>query len=214
MPEVIETIVYTFDELTPAAQETARNWYREHAPHYGWWQWVYEDFEAICKCLGITIKQVPMNGRDRATGTRRCIWFSGFWNQGDGACFEGSWRYERGSSLAIRAHAPQDRDLHEIADRLQAVQKRNFYQLVADISHRDRYYHAHCMDIRVERDTPTWQTMTADAEEIVIDVMRDLAKWLYRTLEAEYDFQTSDAEIDAALEANGYTFTQDGRRFG
>lgn len=214
MPEVIETTVYTFEELGPDAQAKARDWYCEIAPHHGWWQWVYDDFEIICRCLGITIKQIPMNGRAPTSRTRRCIWFSGFWNQGDGACFEGSWRYEPGSSLAIRAHAPQDSALHEIADRLQAVQKRNFYQLVADIRHRDRYYHAYCMDIRVERDTLTWQAMTEDAEEIVIDIMRDLAKWLYRTLEAEYEFLTSDAEIDAALKANGYTFTQEGRRFG
>ena len=214
MPEVIETTVFKFDELSPAAQEAARDWYREIAPHHGWWQWVYDDFEAICTCFGITIKRIPKNGRDPATGTRRCIWFSGFWNQGDGACFEGSWRYARGSSLAIRAHAPQDTVLHQIADRLQEIQKRNFYQLTGDISHRDRYYHAYCMDIRVERDAPNWQPMTEDAEGIVIDALRDLAKWLYRALEAEYAFWTSDAEIDAALEANGYTFTEEGRRFG
>jgi hypothetical protein len=36
----------------------------------------------------------------------------------------------------------------------------------------------------VTRDSPTWQPPTEDAEEIVIEALRDLARWLYRQLEA------------------------------
>jgi len=43
--------------------------------------------------------------------------------------------------------------------------------------------------------------------------LRDLARWLYRQLEREYDYQTSDDEVDEAIRANDYTFTEDGRRF-
>ncbi len=57
------------------------------------------------------------------------------------------------------------------------------------------------------------QPPTDDAEHVVIDAMRDLARWLYKSLEAEHDFITLDAEIDAALIANEYTFTVNGRRF-
>ena len=44
--------------------------------------------------------------------------------------------------------------------------------------------------------------------------LRDLARWLYRQLEREYEYQTSDAVVDEAIIANGYTFTNSGRRFG
>ncbi len=52
--------------------------------------------------------------------------------------------------------------------------------------------------------------MTADAEETVIEALRDLALWLYRQLEREYDYLTSDEAVDEAITANAYTFTAGG----
>ncbi len=149
-------------------------------------------------------------------GTRQkpCIWFSGFASQGDGASFEGVYGFASGAPKAIRAHAPRDSALHRIADGLQAIQRRNFYQLRADVSQRGRYYHEYSMAIVVERDSPTHQDMTADAEDMVTELLRDLARWLYRQLEREYDYQTSDQVTDEAILANDYAFTEDGRRFG
>jgi hypothetical protein len=104
--------------------------------------------------------------------------------------------------------------LHRIADALQAIQRRNFYQLRADASQRGRGCHEYSLSIAIERDSPTHQDMTADAEECVADLLRDLARWLYRQLEREYEYQTSDTVTDEAILANDYTFTVDGRRFG
>jgi hypothetical protein len=104
--------------------------------------------------------------------------------------------------------------LHRIADALQAIQRRNFYQLRAEVSQRGRGCHEYSMSITVERDSPTNQEMTIDAEDAVTEALRDLARWLYRQLEREYDYQTSDEVTDEAIVANEYTFTDDGRRFG
>jgi hypothetical protein len=49
---------------------------------------------------------------------------------------------------------------------------------------------------------------------VVTEALRDLAIWLYRQLEQEYDHLTSDEAVDETLVANGYTFTEEGRRFG
>ena len=214
MPEVIETIVYAYDELSPAAQEAAKDWYRDTAPSHGWWEPVYEDFAMICACLGIQLKTRNTARHSQPESGQPCVWFSGFWTQGDGACFEATWAYARGASLAVRAYAPQDCKLHGIADRLQEIQRRNIYQLVADIDHQGRYCHEGTMVITVERDSHCGQAPTHDAEEAVTDAMRDLACWLYRQLEAEYDDITSDSAVKAAIIANAYTFTVSGRRFG
>ena len=48
----------------------------------------------------------------------------------------------------------------------------------------------------------------------MIEALRDLARWLYRQLEREYDYLTSDESVDDAIRANNYTFTETGRRFG
>jgi len=70
------------------------------------------------------------------------------------------------------------------------------------------------MSISVERDSPTYQDMTGDAEETIIEALRDLARWLYRQLEREYDHLSSDEAVDETIAANEYTFTEVGRRFG
>ena len=54
MPEVICTTVYQFPELSDAAKEKARSWYREAAFHEDWWDAVYDDFERICEILGVS----------------------------------------------------------------------------------------------------------------------------------------------------------------
>ncbi|BBF82611.1 hypothetical protein EM6_3252 (plasmid) [Asticcacaulis excentricus] len=69
------------------------------------------------------------------------------------------------------------------------------------------------MSIDVKRGGPFGYEATSDAESCVTEAMRDLARWLYRQLEAEYTFQQSDALVDEAICANDYTFTADGRRF-
>ncbi|GHC09458.1 hypothetical protein GCM10007291_02000 [Gemmobacter nanjingensis] len=70
------------------------------------------------------------------------------------------------------------------------------------------------MAISVERDSPSWQDLTADAEEVVIKALRDLARWLYRQLKREFDYLSSDDVVDETIVANGYTFTEAGQRFG
>jgi hypothetical protein len=213
MPHIVETTVYRLDELDDKARDKARNWYRETAFDYDWYEFVYGDFETICGILGVHLKTETVRLMGGGTRAKPCIYFSGFWSQGDGACFEARYAYEKDAPRKLRAHASQDTELHAIADALQVVQRRNFYQLQADITHRGRYSHEYCMSISVERESPT-HVMTADAEEAIIEALRDLARWLYRQLEREYEYQTSDGVVDEAILANDYTFTETGRRFG
>lgn len=214
MPHIVETTVYYVNELNEAGREKARNWYRENAFYDDWYDCVYDDFEIICGILGVHLKTTAVRLFGGGTRAKPCIYFSGFWSQGDGACFEAHCAYHKDAARKIRAHAPQDTELHAIADALRAVQRSNFYQLHADVTHRGRYNHEYCMAISVERGSPTSQDMTADAEDTVIEALRNLVRWLYRQLEHEYEYQMSDAVVDEAIIANGYTFTETGRRFG
>jgi hypothetical protein len=214
MPEIIQTMVYRLGELPDAAKEQARTWYRERGFDHDWYEFVYADFEEVCAILGVTLKTRAVRLMGGGVRQEPCIYFRGFWSQGDGACFEASYAYAQQASRRIRDHAPQETELHRIADILRAAQRRNLYQLRAEVRHRGHYCHEHCMAISVERDSPAWQDMTANAEDTVIEALRDLARWLYRQLEREYEYQTSDAVIDEAIAANAYTFTDTGRRFG
>ena len=214
MPQVIEITVYTIDELSDAAKENARVWYRHQGLHDEWYDFVYEDFETICRILGITLGTTPVRLYGGGTRDKPQIFWSGFSFQGDGASFSGNYSYARGASRAIRAHAPQDTELHRIADELQALQRKNFWQLNATVRQRGRYCHEYTMTIEVERDSPTWQPSTDDAEDAVTEALRDLARWLYRQLRSEYEHQTSDDAVDEIVGINAWTFTADGKRFG
>jgi hypothetical protein len=214
MPHIVETTVYHLNELSEAGRDKARGWYRETALEDDWYDCVYDDFETICDLLGVHLKTTPVRLFGGGTRSKPCIYFSGFWSQGDGACFEGRYAYEKHTPSKIRANAPHDSELHAIADALQAAQRRNFYQLRADITHRGRYNHEYCMAISVERGNPTSQGLKAHDEDTIITALRNLARWLYRQLEREYDYRTSDSVVDEAIIANDYTFTENGRRFG
>ena len=214
MPEVICTIVYRIDELSEAAKSKAKTWYRELGSHDDWLDAVYDDFERVCDILGVKIKTKPVRHMGGASRQKPCIWFSGFWSQGDGASFEAGVRYAKGSVAEIKAYAPQDAELHRIATALQDLQRRNFFQITAEVTHRGRYYHEFCMDITVDRDSPTGQSLTDDAEAGITEALRDLARWLYRQLQAEHDHLTSDEAVEEAISINEYTFTESGRRFG
>jgi hypothetical protein len=212
MPVIVETEVFTFDELSDAARDTAREWYRAGHLDDDWWDTVYSDFEAICGILGIALKTTPVTLMGGGIRRKPCIYFRGFSSQGDGASFEiECYAYARGSVARIMAHAPKDEALHAIARRLAGIQRRNFYRLYARAEQRGFYCHEHTMHIDVRRDDAD---MTADAEEAVSEALRDLARWLYGCLEREYDYLQSDEMVDEAIIANAYTFTAEGERFG
>lgn len=214
MPEIIQTIVYRLDELGDTAKDRARAWYRDGQFDHDWYEPVYEDFERICVLLGITLDTRSVRLFGGGTREKPCIYFSGFYCQGDGACFEGRYAYRPKSVAAIRAYAPNDVELHRIALVLACAQRRNFYQLTVAIKHRGRYHHEHTMVIDVERYSPAGQNVAPNSGDDLVEALRDLARWLYRALEAEHDYQTSDASVDEMIAANAYTFTENGLRFG
>lgn len=87
MAKTIETTVYRLDELSDEAKGTARAWYRLVGLDHDWFEVAYDDFECICGILGVNLKTVPVRLFGGGTRQKPGIWFSGFWSQGDGACF-------------------------------------------------------------------------------------------------------------------------------
>lgn len=212
MPEVKEYTVFEYDELSDEAKQKAREWYADLVFSDSCdWEFVYEDAERCAAILGIDIDQRSFKTMGGGTGSEPRIYFSGFCSQGDGACFEGTYRYAKGATKKIREHAPQDRELHRIADTLQAVQSRHFYKLEASMTHRGRYSHSGCMSVSVEHRDDRYRDI-GDAEDDITQLMRDFADWIYSRLEDEHDYQTSDEAVEEAIRANQYTFDEDGNR--
>lgn len=205
----IETTVYKFDELTNTAKEKARYWYRSSDSND--WEHVYSDADECAAILGIDIDRRSYRTMGGGTGSEPTIYFSGFSSQGDGACFVGHYTYKKGAAKSIRSHAPQDAELHRIADTLQKIQSRHFYKLSASMAHRGHYWHSGCMSVDVSHLEDTYRDI-GDAEEDIRQLMRDFADWIYKQLEREHDYRNSDEVIDEDIRANEYEFTEDGER--
>lgn len=216
MARTIETTVYQYDELSEAAQEKAREWYRTAASIGDdfFSECVIEDAACVAEILGIDIRQTRktlLGGGHRYEPT---VYFSGFWSQGDGACFDGRYSYKKGASKAIREYCP-DKELHRIADALQAAQKKNFYKLWATCKHSGHYYHSGCMavDVGHDDDSPCYRSREIGiSEDDIRQLMRDFADWIYKQLENEWEYQNSDEQVTESIRANEYEFTENGER--
>ncbi len=206
---VTETQVYKYEELDDEAKEKAYDKWRDVECQDWHWDYVYEDAERVATILGITFDTRQVKLMNGSTRPEVCIWFSGFWSQGDGACFEGTYRYAKGSAKEIRKYAPQDKDLHSIADRLQAVQKKFLYRLRAHVTHRGHYYHAYSTDISVYDSENEYRDI-GDAEDEVKGCLRDFMDWIYKQLKAEYEYQVSEEAFESAVECNDWEFDEDG----
>lgn len=184
-----EQTLYTLAELEdqhPAAWQKAYDRWREGNLGYEWWDGVYDTAIAAAEILGITIE------KRRGSNVEPAIWFSGFASQGDGACWEGSYRYSRGAHEHIRKEFPQAEALHRIADELLSVQRRNGYGVTATSDHRGHYYHSGCMSVFVDSERTR---LSEVAEDAIKEALRDFADWIYRTLEEEADYLQSEEQF-------------------
>ena len=105
------TMVYSFNELSEAAQERALNAFRDINVKYDWWTYgAYDTIRTAGRLIGLDIDRINFDT------DLYCI-------------FNAEYEYVRGAAKAVRAEFPQDTKLHGIAKDLQALQKRHFYSL-------------------------------------------------------------------------------------
>ena len=111
----------------------------------------------------------------------------------------------------MKSHAPQDTDLHDIVIGLQQLQAKHLYGLTASVKHAGHYHHAHSTDITV---FDFHGGYAADSvEDELAELLRDYMNWIYKRLEAEFEWLNSDEQVDETIKANEYEFTEDGHRW-
>jgi hypothetical protein len=193
-----------FSELNDEAKARARGWWLKSYEFDD--EFVIDDAANIAELFGLDIR-VKVVKTQVGVRYEPAVYWSGFWSQGDGASFSGRYAYCKGALAAVKAYAPQDERLHSIVQRLQEVQRRNFYGLHVTVSQEGRYCHEGTMRFDVfHRDAR--EVPESDEEELA-DCLRDFAGWIYRQLEAEYEYQTSDEAVDEMI--NEYEFDEEGR---
>lgn len=207
--------VYTFSELSDDIKEKVVNRFREHvfSTNYDY-EHILEDACDIGALLGFDMRQ--SRSTSAKTGEVFCnksIYFSGFWSQGDGACFESSYRYAKKAGEFVKKYTGgTDEALVHIAERLRSLQKRHFYSLRGRTMQYGRYNHAYSMRFDMECDCKRCggYAPDADSEDEFREICADFARWIYRRLEQEFDYQSSKEVITETIEANEYEFYEDG----
>lgn len=218
MKEVTVTYkLYKFDELSDEAKEKARDWWREATAEDTFWSDnVIEDAAECGKRLGITFDERAYRTVGGQTRYKPKIYWTGFYHQGDGACFEGRWEYDPDIIKNIKDYAPLDETLITIAERLVAIQTSfNKGRLYAKVEHFGRYYHAHSTHIDVyytDAEEETGLEAPYDVASSVAYELRKFMNWIYRRLEEEYEYQLSDENVDENIRINEYDFFEDGSR--
>lgn len=218
MPRTIETVVYKFEELSDKAKEKALDAYR-YREGYLSWEWydsVYEMVADAADMIGIDLrgrKRKFMNGKEDNEGID--IQFSGFASQGDGACFNGSYKYAKGGLAKVKKEFPTDTDLHDIASILQETQRKAFYRLYARVkpgalSNHYSHYNTRTIDVYDEKELDYPPETWKEFEDGIDKALRDFMKWIYDKLEKEYDWLMSDEAVRESIEANETEFNEDG----
>lgn len=210
MPHTVTQTVFRFEELDGPAKERARDWWRNLENDDFDTSCTIEDAQRMGAIMGIEFDTRPVKLMGGGTRYDPTVYWSGFSSQGDGACFEGRYRYAKGAAKAIRAEAPTDKRLHSIADQLQAAQRGAFYRLEARCQHRGHYYHSGCMQVEVfDREN---EYSTNVDESAVTEALREFADWIYHQLETEYEWRMADEQVDEAIMINEYDFDETGAR--
>ena len=120
---VIEKTIYQFDELTDAAKEKAREWFRGIGDDWGA-ESIIDHAKHVGALIGFDVDRVCWRG---------------FSSQGDGACWAGSVTCPAGRPSAVARECPQDSEIQRIAQAWRDLQRLNFCQIRGRVSANDRY---------------------------------------------------------------------------
>ena len=188
---------FDFSELSETAKEYARDNYREYGLNDDWYDPLIDDWKKGLELLGIDASN---------------IFFSGFWSQGDGACFECFYSYHKGWRKALNSEFGGGLGdiLLSAGARLQALQRPLFYRLIATVSQYGRYMHHYSTIFDVDPDGILSDESAVAVEDELKGILRGLMREIYSSLEREYNYLSSDLVIDYYLQDNGLQFLESG----
>jgi hypothetical protein len=140
------------------------------------------------------------------------IHFSGFYSQGDGACFTG----DINVVAWIEKNAPV-----KYARILKLIKAGFIDTYSAEIKHRGHYYHERSTDLFIDfRIYGNLGTSAVNVcgllDVLVTDIETDIierGREIYKDLKADYEYLTSEEAIIETLQINDYEFNEDGSIF-
>ena len=142
------------------------------------------------------------------------ILFSGFSSQGDGACFDSG--VNMVTILENLLSCAPDYKSAQFFRRALILAENDFLSgEVVDVGGLSNFYsHERTRRFVISEQGLSnhgfWVEFCNKLEEIIEEYRFDIAHEIYLSLQSEYDYMTSDEVISETIEANGYTFNENG----
>jgi hypothetical protein len=186
----VTTTVYNVNELPPKVQNQVITRNRVINITEDWERPILDDFTAIAEILGVSLS--PDEPK-----------FTGFYCQGDGASFTGTWMYNADWSRQLEDYDPAEYEPYDIGECLEGIAlEYNHVWLHLDRSPHTRHFHDKTVTITDNECLASGGGVTAipaDTQEQLLYQLRRLMRWYYRRLEAEHDYITSDEAVTKTL---------------
>jgi hypothetical protein len=187
--KTIKIKTYTFDELKDEVKEKVLEKYRDiNVDYYGWHDFIIDDWKMKLEDLGYEDVK---------------IYYTGFYSQGDGACFEANVNIDKW----IKKHKA-GRKFRKLLSEVRA----GYYAYIG-IKHNYSYYFSTSTDVVFEGESELSEKAYKQLEEMVEWIKEEreqLGNEIYRDLEKEYDYLLSDEAVIETIKANDYAFLENG----
>lgn len=162
-----------------------------YEPHDDWHEHVIDDFVEFIEEMGFEFDTVSVKLYGGGMRRKPVVHFSGFWSQGDGACFAGHVVDFAKWAAAVGYSANDIRRIKRLDDR-------GMISLKASCGNRYPNQLTEVDAPRTEKRHKTINRMIADLERTWSDWCADQSSKLYRDLELEYEYQTAWGELQTA----------------
>jgi hypothetical protein len=201
--------LYSFNELEKEAKGKALTIYRDLNVNFDWWDDEFEDFIELCSYMGIAVIKDKIS-------------FRGFYSQGDGSGFSASVDISKLitaiQNQAWKDYAPMQEFPFPAPDtdhRVLALLAKGILPQEPQIICRSRQYGVIVdLGVYVVNETRQHDNVFEELDKLE-DWLRKIAetlnRYLFNTLEKQYEFLCSDTAIKESILNHEYLFTADGR---
>lgn len=187
--KIIETKVYQYSELTEEAKVKALDWYSQHATDFDWW----EDEGLLDVEQSKWVKY----------GLKDCLF------KWDKIYFDIDPNYSHLEFVNLRV---TDK---EVFRKALGVPKRLWAKLYPSFVRVKCDYRNHETRLLLESDSDG-RAWTDKQKEIITNAEKRFDDWRQTallSLEKQYEYLQGRESMEESIEANGYEFTEDGKRF-
>jgi hypothetical protein len=202
--------LFSFNELDKQAKQNALTTYQDLNIGFDWWNDEFEDFIELCSYMGIAVN-------------KDSIKFRGFYSQEDGSGFSATVDIPKlfiaVANQSWKDYAPMqefDFEVPQVDRRVMALVAGGLLPSEPQIIGRSRQFGVvtNVGISEVIKDRKTHDNIFEELdklEEWLRSVAETLNRHLYKSLENQYEFLTSDTAIKESILNNEYLFTTDGR---